>query len=59
MRKALATDLDEAMVDVSGFILLKVDLPDAYEAVINTTEVTKQENSYPIDVEYDEADPLV
>lgn len=43
MLQALADDLSEAMADVSGFMLLKIDLPDLYEAAIVTTEVTNQE----------------
>jgi len=40
MNKALINDLNEAFADVSGFMLLKIDLPDLYESAIVRTEVT-------------------
>jgi len=40
MNKALVDDLNEAFADVSGFMLLKIDLPDLYESAIVRTEVT-------------------
>ena len=33
-------DLLEAYAKVTGFMLLKIDLPDVYEAAIVSTEVT-------------------
>jgi len=35
--------MDEVHANVTGFMLLKIDLPDSYEAAIVTTEVTNQE----------------
>ena len=43
MLDELTKDLSEAMADISGFMLLKIDLPDLYEAAIVTTQVTNQE----------------
>lgn len=43
MNETLVTDLNEAHCDVSGFMLLKIDLPDTYEGAIVATEVTNQE----------------
>lgn len=40
MLQSLTDDLNEAMADVSGFMLLKIDLPDLYEAAIVKTQVT-------------------
>lgn len=40
MIATLKEDLDEAHADVSGFMLLKIDLPDVYEGAIVATEVT-------------------
>lgn len=36
----LVEDLNEAHADVSGFMLIKIDLPDVYEGAIVATEVT-------------------
>jgi hypothetical protein len=43
MKKSLENYLDAAHVDVSGFMLLKIDLPDTYEMAIVRTQVTRQE----------------
>lgn len=43
--KSLIEDLKEAHAIVSGFMLLKIDLPDIYEAAIVETEVTTQEKT--------------
>lgn len=43
MKKSLENYLDAAHVDVSGFMLLKIDLPDTYEMAIVKTQVTRQE----------------
>jgi len=40
MRKLLREYLNAAHVDVSGFMLLKIDLPDSYEMAIVRTQVT-------------------
>ena len=40
VRSSLTEDLKEANAHVSGFMLLKIDLPDIYEAAIVETEVT-------------------
>jgi len=40
VRNSLVEDLKEAHAHVSGFMLLKIDLPDIYEAAIVETEVT-------------------
>ena len=45
MTASLIEDLKEAHADVSGFMLLKIDLPDVYEAAIVETEVTTQEKT--------------
>ena len=45
MNETLVHDLDEAHADVSGFMLLKIDLPDTYEGAIVSTEVTNQEKT--------------
>lgn len=37
MLAALHEDMDAAMADISGFMLLKIDLPDTYESAIVTT----------------------
>jgi len=37
--------LKEAHAEVSGFMLLKIDLPDVYEGAIVATEVTNQERT--------------
>ena len=37
--------MKEAHAYVSGFMLLKIDLPDIYEAAIVETEVTTQEKT--------------
>jgi len=42
MRAALTEDLARANGDVTGFMLLKIDLPDVYEGAIVMTEVTNQ-----------------
>ena len=39
----LKRELGKVNTDVSGFMLLKIDLPDTYEAAIVQTEVTKQQ----------------
>jgi len=41
----LVDDLLEAYAKVTGFMLLKIDLPDVYEAAIVATEVTTQEKT--------------
>ena len=41
----LIDDLKQANAHVSGFMLLKIDLPDVYEAAIVETEVTTQEKT--------------
>lgn len=41
----LVDDLLEAYAKVTGFMLLKIDLPDVYEAAIVATEVTNQEKT--------------
>jgi hypothetical protein len=41
----LVEDLNEANAAVTGFMLLKIDLPDVYEAAIVETEVTTQEKT--------------
>ena len=43
MTRQLIDDLDQAHAEVSGFMLLKIDLPDVYEGAIVATEVTNQE----------------
>jgi|TARA_B110000259_G_C13881341_1_gene349068 hypothetical protein len=45
MNETLVHDLNEAHADVSGFMLLKIDLPDTYEGAIVSTEVTNQEKT--------------
>ena len=40
MRKELIKELNQAYTNVSGFMLLKIDLPDTYEGAIVQTEVT-------------------
>lgn len=42
---SLVEDLNEANAAVTGFMLLKIDLPDVYEAAIVETEVTTQEKT--------------
>ena len=42
MRSALIEDLTRANREVTGFMLLKIDLPDVYEGAIVNTEVTNQ-----------------
>jgi len=37
MTQSLINDLNEAEADVSGFMLLKIDLPDLYESAIVKT----------------------
>lgn len=37
MKKSLETYLSDAHTDISGFMLLKIDLPDSYEAAIVKT----------------------
>jgi hypothetical protein len=37
MLESLVTDLNKAHADVSGFMLLKIDLPDLYEGAIVKT----------------------
>ena len=43
MFKNLTYQLDMAHADVSGFMLLKIDLPNSYERAIVRTKVTTQE----------------
>ena len=43
MKQALVDELKVAYADVTGFMLLKIDLPDTYENAIVNTEVTNQE----------------
>ena len=45
MSSTLVDDLLEAYAKVTGFMLLKIDLPDVYEAAIVATEVTTQEKT--------------
>ena len=45
MQDTLVEDLNEAHADVSGFMLIKIDLPDVYEGAIVATEVTNQEKT--------------
>ena len=45
MEDTLVEDLNEAHADVSGFMLVKIDLPDVYEGAIVSTEVTNQEKT--------------
>ena len=40
----LKTDLDALHTEITGFMLLEVDLPDMYEGAIVATEVTNQES---------------
>jgi hypothetical protein len=40
MNELLVKDLYEAYANVTGFMLLKIDLPDTYEGAIVETEVT-------------------
>lgn len=40
MNKTLVKDLYQAYANVTGFMLLKIDLPDTYEGAIVETEVT-------------------
>lgn len=42
MRKELETELGRAFAKVTGFMLLKIDLPDKYEDAIVQTQVTNQ-----------------
>jgi hypothetical protein len=41
----LIDDLKQAFSSVTGFMLLKIDLPDVYEGAIVGTEVTNQEKT--------------
>ena len=43
MLESLVTDMNKAHADISGFMLLKIDLPDLYEGAIVKTEVTNQQ----------------
>jgi len=43
MRAALTKELKDSHAEVTGFMLLKIDLPDTYEEAIVRTQVTKQE----------------
>jgi len=45
MLEALETDLGVAYANVSGFMMIKIDLPDIYEGAIVNTEVTNQEKT--------------
>ena len=45
MFSTIVDDLNEAHADVSGFMLIKIDLPDVYEGAIVATEVTNQEKT--------------
>ena len=42
MKAELVKELDPAYAHVTGFMLLKIDLPDTYEHAIVDTERTKQ-----------------
>jgi len=43
MTANLKTELAKAKANVTGFMLLKIDLPNTYESAIVKTEVTNQE----------------
>lgn len=43
MKKQLIEDLAAAYADITGFMLLKIDLPDSYEGAIVETEITNQQ----------------
>ena len=43
MKTRLMSDMKDVYSDVTGFMLLKIDLPDIYEGAIVLTEVTNQE----------------
>lgn len=43
MKESLEEDLGRAYAGVTGFMLLKIDLPDVYEGAIVNTEVTNQQ----------------
>ena len=43
MLSTLVEDLTVAYANVSGFMMIKIDLPDVYEGAIVNTEVTNQE----------------
>ena len=45
MKGNLTNSLESMGVAVKGFMLLKIDLPNTYEAAIVRTEVTKQEET--------------
>ena len=43
MLSSLVEDLGAAYANVSGFMMIKIDLPDVFEQTIVTTEVTNQQ----------------
>ena len=43
MKEKLKVEMDKVKADVTGFMLLKIDLPNNYEKAIVQTEVTNQE----------------
>lgn len=43
MQRSLREDVSKAFANVTGFMLLKIDLPNSYESAIVKTEVTNQE----------------
>jgi hypothetical protein len=45
IKSTLVEDLKQAFASVTGFMLLKIDLPDVYEGAIVATEVTNQEKT--------------
>ena len=45
MLATLVEDMGVAYANVSGFMMLKIDLPDVYEGAIVNTEVTNQEKT--------------
>jgi hypothetical protein len=43
MKENLVEELKKAHTDVTGFMLLKIDLPNSFESAIVLTEVTKEQ----------------
>ena len=43
MMTNLKRDMDKLFIDITGFMMLKIDLPDTYENAIVATEVVNQE----------------
>ena len=43
MQESLRDDIGKAYANVTGFMMLKIDLPNSYESAIVKTEVTNQE----------------